>query len=72
MGHVKALEMTSCKYLIRRIEVKVDIPYNSEYNLRFPSWVVTFGGNLSSVHVQCHKIDLVVFKIKRVFRNSPI
>ena len=24
MGHVKALEMTSCKYLIRRIEVKVD------------------------------------------------
>jgi hypothetical protein len=24
MGHVKALEMTSCKYPIRRIEVKVD------------------------------------------------
>ena len=24
MGHVKALEMTSCKYSIRRIEVKVD------------------------------------------------
>jgi hypothetical protein len=31
-----------------------------------------FGGNLSSIHVQCHKIDLVVFKIKRVFRNNPI
>jgi hypothetical protein len=25
MGHVKALEMTSCKYSIRRIEVKVDM-----------------------------------------------
>ena len=24
MGHVKALEKTSCKYLIRRVEVKVD------------------------------------------------
>ena len=24
MGHVKAFEKTSCKYLIRRIEVKVD------------------------------------------------
>jgi hypothetical protein len=24
MGHVKALEKTSCKYSIRRVEVKVD------------------------------------------------
>jgi hypothetical protein len=24
MGHVKALEKTSCKYPIRRVEVKVD------------------------------------------------
>jgi hypothetical protein len=24
MGHVKALEKTSCKYAIRRVEVKVD------------------------------------------------
>jgi hypothetical protein len=24
MGHVNALEKTSCKYLIRRVEVKVD------------------------------------------------
>jgi hypothetical protein len=24
MGHVKALEKTSCKYLIRRVKVKVD------------------------------------------------
>jgi hypothetical protein len=31
-----------------------------------------FRGNLSSVHIQCHTIDLVVFKIERVFRNSPI
>jgi hypothetical protein len=29
-------------------------------------------GNLSSVHVQCHTIDLVVFKIERIFRNSSI
>jgi hypothetical protein len=38
----------------------------------FQSRIVTFGGNLSSVHVQCHKIDLVVFKIEMDFRNSPI
>ena len=25
MGHVKALEKTSCKYPIRRVEVKVDM-----------------------------------------------
>jgi hypothetical protein len=25
-----------------------------------------------TVHVQCHKIDLVVLKIERDFRNSPI
>jgi hypothetical protein len=31
-----------------------------------------FDGNLSSVHVQCHTVDLVVFKIERVVRNSPI
>jgi hypothetical protein len=24
MGHVKALEKTSCKYPVRRVEVKVD------------------------------------------------
>jgi hypothetical protein len=42
------------------------------YNLRFESRIVTFGGNLSSAHVQCHNIDLVVSKIERDFRNSPI
>jgi hypothetical protein len=80
MGHVKAFEKTSCKYPIRRVEVKVDtVPrgnmnyvQDNMYNLRFQSRIVTFGGNLSFAHVQCHKIDLVVSKIERDFRNSPI
>jgi hypothetical protein len=59
MGHVKAFPSsdTSFPYWYR-------VPYNCEYNLRFQSRIVTFGGNLSFAHVQCHKIDLVVSKIK--------
>jgi hypothetical protein len=34
--------------------------------------IVTFVGNLSSAHVQCHTIDLVVSKVERDSRNSPI
>jgi hypothetical protein len=33
---------------------------------------VTFGWNLSSVNVECHTIDLVVFEIERIFPNSAV
>jgi hypothetical protein len=66
MGHVKALEKTSCKYPIRRVEVKVDtVPRGNMNNVQDNMF-------LGSVHIQCHKIYLVVFKIERDFRNSPI
>jgi hypothetical protein len=44
MGHVKALEKTSCKYLIRRVEVKVDTGihlwrwYFLRLHASFPYW----------------------------------
>ena len=48
MGHVKALEKTSCKYPVRRVEVKVDtIPTGNmnyvQYNMflwQLPKWLV--------------------------------
>jgi hypothetical protein len=57
MGHVKALEKTSCKYPVRRVEVKVDtVPTgNSFCEMNLHSQVALFyqlkGSNFR--HVGC-------------------
>jgi hypothetical protein len=39
MGHVKALEKTSCKYPVRRVEVKVDTVPTRQHELRSGQYV---------------------------------